>query len=76
MKCHVCGGSMRSIRTDLPFKLDEHRIIVVKAVPVEKCAFCGEYTLLDVTMERVDDLIAAMDKSVELEVRRYEAAVA
>jgi YgiT-type zinc finger domain-containing protein len=76
MKCHVCGGWMQSMQTDLPFKLDEHRIIVVRDVPVEQCAFCGEYALLDVTMEKIDGLIAAMDKSVELEVRRYEAAVA
>ncbi len=76
MKCHMCGGGMRSIRTDLPFKLDEHRIIVVKCVPVEQCNFCGEYVLRDLTMQSLDLLIASMDNNVELEVRKYDSVMA
>jgi YgiT-type zinc finger domain-containing protein len=72
--CRLQVGS--GIQTDPPFKLDEHRIIVVKGMPVDQCGSCGEYVLLDMTMERVDRLIASMDKGVELEVRRYGAAAA
>jgi hypothetical protein len=34
MKCHVCGSTMKSMITDLPFKLTEISIVVLKKVPV------------------------------------------
>jgi YgiT-type zinc finger domain-containing protein len=64
---------MESIRTDLPFKLEDHRIIVVKDVPVEQCIFCGEYELTDTVMEQLEILFDSMDESSELEVRRFAA---
>ena len=73
MRCYTCGGSMNSIHTDLPFKLDSHRILVVKDVPTEQCNNCGEFLLSDNVLKIIDDLIAATDESVELEVRRYAA---
>ena len=34
MKCTVCGAHMHAITTDLPFKLSEDRIVILKQLPV------------------------------------------
>lgn len=73
MKCHVCGGSMESVATDLPFKLDDRRILIVKGLPVEQCASCGEYLASDAVMQVLDQLIEDTNEAVELEIRRYAA---
>jgi len=64
---------MESLRTGLPFKLESHQIIVVKGVPVEQCASCGEYVIHDPVMERLDCLFESMDHAAELEIRRFAA---
>ncbi len=73
MKCHLCGGRMENLRTDLPFKLENHQIIVVKGIPVEQCCSCGEYVIQDREMESLDYLFQSMDGAAELEVRRFAA---
>ncbi|HMA67642.1 MAG TPA: YgiT-type zinc finger protein [Desulfosalsimonadaceae bacterium] len=73
MRCHVCGGQMKEIQTDLPFKLDDHKILVMKSVPVEQCSFCGEFLISDQVMEVLDNIFESTDKAVEIEVRRYAA---
>jgi hypothetical protein len=32
MKCHVCGSTMSSMIKDLPFKLTEASIVILKGV--------------------------------------------
>jgi YgiT-type zinc finger domain-containing protein len=59
--------------TDLPFKLSDTSIVVVRALPVLQCCQCGETELEHNAMRRVDDLLAAVDHSAELEVIRYAA---
>ena len=73
MKCHVCGGPMENVVTDLPLKLDGHRILIVKDLPVEQCASCGEYLISDAVMQVLDQLIEDTDEAAELEIRRYAA---
>ena len=73
MKCHICSGDMREIKTNLPFKLDDQQILVIKAIPVIQCSSCGEFLISDKVMEHLDNLINAMDKEAELEIRRYAA---
>ncbi len=73
MKCHLCGGRMEYLRTDLPFKLENHRIIVVKGIPVEQCSSCGEYVINDPVMENLEHLFESMDQAAELEIRRFAA---
>lgn len=73
MKCHVCGGPMESVATDLPFKLDDRRILIVKGLPVEQCISCGAYLISDVVMQVLDELIESTDEAAELEIRRYAA---
>ncbi len=73
MKCHVCGGEMHAIVTDLPFKPSQETIVILKGLPVLQCERCGEYLIEDQVMERVDAMISKVDKGAELELVRYVA---
>jgi len=73
MKCRVCGGAMDERITDLPFKIGDTSIVIVRALPVLQCRQCGETELENTAMARVDGLLAAVDRSAELEVVRYAA---
>ncbi len=73
MKCHVCGSGMRSINTDLPFKVNDTTIIIMKDLPVIQCDGCSEYLLDDLVLMRVDAIIENADTEAELKVIRYAA---
>ena len=73
MKCTVCGTHMDRIIADLPFKLSEGRIVILRQLPVLQCAVCSEYLLDDGVMARIDEILAQSDESAELEVLRYAA---
>ncbi|HEY1234714.1 MAG TPA: YgiT-type zinc finger protein [Candidatus Binatia bacterium] len=73
MKCTVCGARMHPITTDLPFKLSEERIIILKQLPVLQCEACREYLIEDSVMVRIDILLTRGDSAAELEVIRYAA---
>ena len=73
MKCHVCGGEMRALVTDLPFKLSQRTIVILKELPVLQCERCGEYLLEDQVMERAETLMAKVDAAAELEILKYAA---
>jgi YgiT-type zinc finger domain-containing protein len=64
---------MNRLVTDLPFKRDDHSIVIVKELPVLQCASCGEYLLEDSTMEWVESVLDRIDPSAELEIVRYAA---
>jgi YgiT-type zinc finger domain-containing protein len=59
--------------TDLPFKVTETTIIIVKGLPILQCKGCGEYLLEDAVMQRVDEILAGADEKAELEIIRYAA---
>ena len=71
--CRVCGGSQHQVHTDLPFKVSEATIVILKDTPALQCSNCSEYSLDDVVMERVDGLLAAVNRSAELEIIRFAA---
>ncbi len=73
MKCTVCGGHMHATTTDLPFKMAEGRIVILKQLPVLQCEACREYLIEDTVMARIDELLARRDSTAELEVIRYAA---
>ena len=73
MKCRVCGGDQRSVITDLPFKVTETTIVILKDLPVHQCGNCAEYSLDDQVMGRVDVILAAANLDTELEVIRFAA---
>jgi YgiT-type zinc finger domain-containing protein len=73
MKCHVCGSEMVRVQTDLPFKISEATIVIVKALPVLQCARCSEYLLEDPVLQHVDEILEGADGRAELEIVRYAA---
>ena len=60
-------------RTDLPFKVSDTTIVIIKGLPVLECAKCPEYLLEGAVLRRVDDLLARIDRRTELEIVRYAA---
>lgn len=64
---------MPQVTTDLPFKVTERSIVIVKGLPVLQCDRCGEYLLDDPTMVRVEELLARADSAAELEIIRFPA---
>ena len=73
MKCATCGSELRSVVTDLPFKVADHSIVVIKGVPVLQCDACPEYVLVDSVMASVDAILARVDQSTELEIIPFAA---
>jgi YgiT-type zinc finger domain-containing protein len=73
MKCTVCGARRHSITTDLPFKISEARIVILKQLPVIQCSACREYLIEDTVMARIDTLLDRGNSTAELEVIRYAA---
>jgi YgiT-type zinc finger domain-containing protein len=73
MRCRVCGGLLEQRVTDLPFKIGDSSIVILMALPVLQCRQCGETELEHATMLRVDELLARVDTSAELEVIRFAA---
>ena len=73
MTCRVCRGQLESRITDLPFKIGDFSIVILRWLPVLLCRQCGETELEKATMARVDQLLAVVDVSAELEVVRYAA---
>jgi YgiT-type zinc finger domain-containing protein len=65
---------MNELRADLPFRLDTHKILVVKDTPARICESCGEILLSDPVMKEIDEIIDSIrDVDAELEVVRYAA---
>ncbi|MBW1692050.1 MAG: type II toxin-antitoxin system MqsA family antitoxin [Deltaproteobacteria bacterium] len=73
MKCHVCGSKMKSIITNLPFKVNETTIVILKDLPVLQCDSCSEYLLDDHVLKSVDEILRKVDTAAELEVVKYAA---
>ena len=73
MKCRVCGAPMWAAVTDLPFKLSDRSIVVIKGLPVLLCENCTEYALEDQVMATVDHILDSADDASELRVVKYAA---
>lgn len=73
MKCRVCGGVLRAAITDLPFKVSDRTIVILKRLPVLQCESCSEYVIADAVLEKVDALMGNVDASAELEIIPYAA---
>jgi YgiT-type zinc finger domain-containing protein len=73
MKCSVCGSKLSPLITDLPFKVSETAIVILKGVPVLQCDNCCEYLFEDSVMNRVEEILQRVDAAAELEIIRYAA---
>jgi YgiT-type zinc finger domain-containing protein len=73
MKCHICGSRLKPLITDLPFKVRETTIVILKSLPVLQCSNCSEYLLDDSVMSRVEEILQGVGAAAELEIIRYAA---
>jgi YgiT-type zinc finger domain-containing protein len=73
MRCSVCGSKLRPLITDLPFKVSDTGIVILKGLPVLQCDNCREYLLDDMVMNRVEEILQGADVAAELEIIRYAA---
>lgn len=73
MKCHACGGQIKSVIADMPFKIGLRSIVIFKELPVMQCERCSEYLLQDSVMERIEAMLAKADRQAEVEIFRYAA---
>ena len=64
---------MEARRSDMPFKLDDRRMVIIRKLPILQCGECGEYLLEDKTMMQVEKQLAASDTTAELEIIRFAA---
>lgn len=71
MICHICGGKLEKVVTNLPFKINHDSIIIVKQLPVLQCVNCSEYVIEDEVMQKVDSILNRIDATAELEVLNY-----
>lgn len=73
MKCDVCGAELAATTTDLPFKVRDSGIVILKDLPVLQCSRCPQYLLEDPVLARVDQMLRRVEGGIELEVIRYAA---
>jgi YgiT-type zinc finger domain-containing protein len=73
MKCGVWGSEFRRVTTDLPFKVNESGIVILKNLPVLQCGNCSEYLIEDQVFARVEEILQNVDSAAELEIIRYAA---
>jgi YgiT-type zinc finger domain-containing protein len=73
MRCAVCGSELTATSTDLPFKVRETTIVILKDLPVLQCESCPQYLLRDGILEKVDEMLARVGSEAELEIIRYAA---
>jgi YgiT-type zinc finger domain-containing protein len=73
MRCGVCGAELTRTRSDLPFKVRETGIVILKGLPVLQCGLCPQYLIEDAVMAQVDTILARVADGTELEIIRYAA---
>jgi YgiT-type zinc finger domain-containing protein len=69
----MCGSLLKPAVTDLPFKVRETAIVILRGLPVLQCTNCPEYQIEDQVLARVEALLADVATTAELEVIRYAA---
>ena len=73
MKCRVCGSKLQPTTTDLPFKVTERTIVILKQLPVAQCDRCSEYSIEDRVFARVEELLSRANTAAELEIIPFAA---
>ncbi|OQX19877.1 MAG: YgiT-type zinc finger domain-containing protein [Desulfobacteraceae bacterium IS3] len=73
MKCHVCGCEMTRIFTNLPFKISNSAIVILKNLPTYQCGGCSEYLLEDSVAARIEEIFDTVNAEAELEILEYAA---
>ena len=72
--CPLCGGDMTDGLTTIPFLVEE-KIVVVKDVPAEICADCGEAYMKSSVVGKIETMLDRLnDLNTEMSVIHYCAA--
>lgn len=73
-RCPLCGGTLDEGIASLPFFLGE-RIVVIRDVPAEVCADCGEPFMKSGVSGRIETLLDRLeDLDSEMSIVHYKAA--
>lgn len=77
MRCFFCKGEMEHTTTKFILDLG-HCVVIVKNVPAMVCKQCGEKTFDNDTMERLEQIVDAVKRSLvqEVAIVEYTAKVA
>lgn len=73
MKCYNCGGKLEDVITDLPFKISNRSIVIIKNLPLLQCQNCNEYLIEDAVMARIDVILSNVTSDIEVEILSYAA---
>ena len=73
MKCHVCGSEMALLITNLPFKISESAIVILKNLSIYQCCGCSEYLLEDSVTGHIEEIFDTVNAEAELEILNYAA---
>lgn len=73
MRCTSCRAELRTTQTDLPFKVNQTAIVILKNLPVLQCVKCPEYLIEVEVLRRVEEILARVEGGTELEIIRYAA---
>ena len=73
MKCTVCGARLIPVSSDLPLKTSEQTIVIIKGLPVLQCENCVHYLIEDSVWARIEEILASVVHSAELEIIRFAA---
>ncbi len=73
MTCRICGSQLMPTKTDLPFKVTERTIVILKQLPVSQCVQCSEYSIEDSVFAKVEVLLSKANRSAELEIIPFAA---
>ena len=73
-RCPLCSGDMADGTTAIPFFIDE-KIVVIKDVPAEICADCGEAYMKSSVVGEIETILDRLnDLNSEMSVIHYRAA--
>jgi hypothetical protein len=69
------GGLLRGLAgtTDLPFKVSDTAIVILKGLPDVQCVKCLEYLIEGAVLRRVDEILARVAGGAEREIIHYAA---
>ena len=75
MNCPLCKAAMINSRTNMPFEMENDRLVVIKNVPALVCRQCGEF-FIEITIARVlENLVStAVKDGVTLGFLEYSEA--
>ncbi|MFA4923314.1 MAG: YgiT-type zinc finger protein [Ignavibacteriaceae bacterium] len=73
MRCYNCGENLENIFSDMPFKVSNESVVIIKKLPVLQCPNCQDYFLEDMVMKKVEEKLSEVSFTTELEILKYVA---